>query len=294
MTEQRLWEEIFMPGSNEETLWELFHENSKVGRYTQALSKEEVRSRMKEFHESLPYEGYPRVTLPTSFAPLSLSLEQAITTRTSVRNFSPCELTLEQIATFFFYAYGVTRKNTDTSFPRPFRVVPSGGALYPLELFFHTAHLEGHPSGIYHYNAAEHCLRHLQDGDDTQRISVALVQPELALGASLIIFLTAIFERSAFKYGERGYRFILLEAGHVAQNINLVANALGLGCVNIGGYFDREIDEYLDLDGITHSTIYMIAIGGKIDTSDNGSKSDVTPTPPHATKRSSSNDSQFE
>ncbi len=274
MAEQRQWEEIFMPGSNEEPLWELFHENSKVGRHTQAPSQEEVRSRMGKFYESLPFEGYPRVTLPTSFAPLSLSLEQAIATRTSVRNFSPCELTLEQIATLFFYAYGVTRKNTGTSFSRPFRVVPSGDALYPLEIFFHTTSLEGHPSGIYHYNAAEHCLRHLQEGDDTQRISLGLVQPELAQGASLIIFLTAIFERSIFKYGERGYRFILLEAGHVAQNLNLVANALGLGCVNIGGYHDREIDEYLELDGITHSTIYMIAIGGKADSSDNGSKSD--------------------
>ena len=288
MAEQSLWEEIFMPGGNEERLWELFHENSKISRYTQTPSKEEVRSRMRKFHDSIPFEGYPRVNLSHSFAPLSLPLEKAITTRTSARNFSRCELTLEQIGTLFFYAYGVTRKNTDTSFPWPFRVVPSGGALYPLEIFFHTASLKGHPSGIYHYNAAEHCLRHLQDGDDTQRISLALVQPELAQGNSLIIFLTAIFERSTFKYGERGYRFILLEAGHVAQNLNLVANALGLGCVNIGGYRDREIDEYLDLDGITHSTVYMIAIGGKTDTSDNGSKSDGTATQPHASERSSS------
>jgi SagB-type dehydrogenase family enzyme len=101
------------------------------------------------------------------------------------------------------------------------------------------------------------------------------MQPELAQGASLIIFLTAIFERSTFKYGERGYRFILLEAGHVAQNLNLVANALGLGCANIGGYFDREIDDLLELDGVTHSTIYMIAIGGKTDTSKSASKRDA-------------------
>lgn len=289
MAEQRVWQEIVMPGCNEEPLWELFHENSKVSRYTQTPSKEEVRSRMRKFHESLPFEGYPRVDLSHSFASLSLPLEQAITTRTSARNFSPRELTLEHIATLFFYAYGVTRKNTDTPFPRPFRVVPSGGALYPLELFFHTASLKGHSSGLYHYNAAEHCVRHFHEGDDTQRISSALVQPELAQGASLIIFLTAIFERSTFKYGERGYRFILLEAGHVAQNLNLVANALGLGCVNIGGYRDREIDDYLELDGLTHSTIYMIAIGGKTDTSNNGSNNDGTATQPHASERSSSN-----
>jgi nitroreductase len=68
----------------------------------------------------------------------------------------------------------------------------------------------------------------------------------------------------------------LLEAGHVAQNLNLVATALGLGCVNIGGYFDREIDEYLDLDGITHSTIYMLAIGGMpLDAIDKTKKSEL-------------------
>lgn len=79
----------------------------------------------------------------------------------------------------------------------------------------------------------------------------------------MIVFITAIFERSVFKYGDRGYRFIFLEAGHVAQNMNLVCAALGLGCVNIGGFFDREIDDLLDLDGITHSTLYMLALGRK-------------------------------
>jgi SagB-type dehydrogenase family enzyme len=88
-----------------------------------------------------------------------------------------------------------------------------------------------------------------------------VVQNTIPQAASLTIFITALFERTVFKYGERGYRFILLEAGHVAQNINLVAAALGLGCLNIGGFFDREIDDFLSLDGITHSTIYMIAIG---------------------------------
>ena len=63
--------------------------------------------------------------------------------------------------------------------------------------------------------------------------------------------------------GAKGNRFVLLEAGHVAQNINLVANALGLGAVNLGGYYDREIDDFLGLDGVTHSTIYMAAIGKK-------------------------------
>ena len=77
----------------------------------------------------------------------------------------------------------------------------------------------------------------------------------------MIVFITAVFERSVFKYGDRGYRFVLLEAGHVAQNINLAVTALGLGCVNIGGFFDRDIDEFLGIDGLTHSSVYLMAIG---------------------------------
>jgi SagB-type dehydrogenase family enzyme len=77
----------------------------------------------------------------------------------------------------------------------------------------------------------------------------------------MMLFITAQFERSLFKYRDRGYRFILLEAGHVAQNMNLAATALGLGSVDIGGYFDRQADELLGLDGLTHSTIYMVGIG---------------------------------
>src|SRR5207245_9426145 len=144
-------------------------------------------------------------------------------------------------------------------------VVPSGGARYPLEIFFHSATIEGLQAGLYHYNPAENHLRFLRKGDATNKIAEAMAYPDLAAGASLLVFITAVFERSIFKYGDRGYRFILLEAGHVAQNINLVTNALGLGGTNIGGFFDRQIDDFLGLDGVTHSTIYMIAIGKKME-----------------------------
>jgi SagB-type dehydrogenase family enzyme len=72
---------------------------------------------------------------------------------------------------------------------------------------------------------------------------------------------TALFGRSTFKYGPRGYRFVLLEAGHVAQNINLTASALKLGSLNLGGFIDRETDAFLHLDGVSHSTVYSIAVG---------------------------------
>ena len=262
---QEKWKEILSPSGNDEAAWDLFHENSKIGRFQPARSDQDVRAWTKALHESLPFEGYPVVELPRRLTPVRLSLKKAITTRVSVSTpkLTPCSLSLEKAATLLHYAYGVTRDNKGTPFPRPFRVVPSGGALYPLEIFFHSTQIESLQAGLYHYNPSKNHLRLLRVGDENQRISEALVQPEIAHGASLIIFITAIFERSIFKYGDRGYRFVLLEAGHVGQNICLVSTALGLACLPIGGFFDRRVDDYLGLDGITHSTIYMAAIGKK-------------------------------
>lgn len=265
MTEP-LWERLLLSSGNEHLLWELFHENSKNGPYNQGISEEEVRLRVKELRESLEFTGYPIITLPDAGVPLSMKLDEVIKGRISVRDMEPCSVSLPEMATILQSAYGVTRNNADALIPRALRTVPSGGALYPLELFFHSTRIEGLQPGLYHYNPLKNHLRLLQDGDSTAKISQSLLQPDMTLHVSAIFFVTAVFERSIFKYQDRGYRYILLEAGHVAQNINLVSTALGFGSVNIGGFFDREIDEFLDLDGVTHSTIYMIAIGGKTDT----------------------------
>src|SRR5829696_9188569 len=93
------------------------------------------------------------------------------------------------------------------------------------------------------------------------RITRSLIQMDLALGSAAIIFVSAIFVRSTFKYGDRGYRFVLLEAGHLAQNAILTAAELGLAAAPIGGYMDREVDDYLDIDGLNESTIYIMLIG---------------------------------
>ena len=155
----------------------------------------------------------------------------------------------------------MARSNEGTSFPRPFRTVPSGGALYPLELYVHAKNVDGLQPGLYHYNPAQNHICCLLEGDQTAHISQAVVQPAVIQETAIQIFLSAIFERSTFKYGDRGYRFVLLEAGHVAQNMNLVSTSLGLGVLNIGGFFDQEIDDWLGIDGITHSTVYMLALG---------------------------------
>jgi SagB-type dehydrogenase family enzyme len=261
--EKEFWETIRLSLPAEDQLWEVFHENSKIGRYSTPRSEQEVLQWTRSMHESLPFDGYPRIELPRSFPPFQLSLTEAITMRSTERALWPCPVPLDQLAAILHHAYGVTRLNEGTTFPRPFRTVPSAGALYPLELFFHTAHTEGLTPGLYHYNPSENCLRMLREGNETQRIADAFIQPSIGLDASVILFITAVFERTIFKYEDRGYRFVMLEAGHVTQNVNLSANALRLGCINVGGFRDREIDNFLELDGVTQSTIYIIGIGGR-------------------------------
>ena len=256
-----IWQDIYLPASQEDRSWELFHENSKLGRYHKPLTDDQVLTKMASFHDSLPYEGYPRIKLPQPFFPLNAPLGETIVNRTSVRRFGTTPVSFSHLAALLHYSYGVSRSNDGTSFPRPFRTAPSAGALYPLELFVHAKNVDGLLPGLYHYNPSQNSICCLLEGDQTAHISRAVVQPGVIRETAIQIFLTAIFERSTFKYGERGYRFVLIEAGHVAQNMNLVSASLGLGVLNIGGYFDQEIDDWLSIDGITHSTVYMLALG---------------------------------
>jgi SagB-type dehydrogenase family enzyme len=256
----RFVDQLLVPPGKEEYVYEVFHENSKLSPYQEAsLSQEKILEELGKLYECLPYDGYPTVDLPASLPPLNMPLDQAITHRRSRRDFIPSIITLDEVATLLIYAYGVRQRNTD--FPRSFRFVPSGGGLFPLELYLYTTCLKGQAPGIYHYNPLNNHLRLIKEGHYTPTLAESTVQPEVIQHACAVIFLTGIFQRSIFKYGERGYRFILMESGHVAQNINLVAGALGMGCVNIGGFFDRKVDSFLGLDGVTHSTLYLIALG---------------------------------
>lgn len=256
----RPWQEYLLHEDQENEVWELFHENSKLEKHTKSLPEEEVLARLANLTEALPYVGYPIIELAGTTRPIGLALDLAINARNSTRELAEQSVSLEDLSSLLHFAYGQNRDNSDTEYPRPFRVVPSAGALYPLELYVFNSRVKNLAPGLYHFNPAHNYLRLLSPNTRVDDVAAVLVQPELAHSASLIVFITALFERSTFKYGARGYRFVLLEAGHVAQNVNLVATALDLGSTNIGGYFDRTVDKLLGLDGIRHSTVYAIAI----------------------------------
>jgi SagB-type dehydrogenase family enzyme len=255
------WIEHALSSGTDSKAWELFHENSKLGRYSPVRSEQEIRDWLSRLHDSLPFVGYPVTALPKSLPDLKTPLTKAILSRTSIREFVHHSLTLKELATLLHYAYGVSRNIAASHFVRPLRVAPSAGGLYPLEIFFHSCDVKKLSPGLYHYNPSKGQLRHIREGDHRPQLTQSFLQDSIPRQASVLVFITALFERSVYKYADRGYRYALLEAGHVAQNMTLIASALRLGCVSIGGFVDREIDEFLQLDGIAHSTIYVLAIG---------------------------------
>jgi SagB-type dehydrogenase family enzyme len=257
------WHAIAFGSENDSPLWELFHENSKLGRFSTRPSDRDIEQYMIGLHESLPYNGFPTILLPKRLLALKMPIGKTMLSRVSIREMTPYSLRLNQLAALLHYSYGVNREKKQSGSLRSFRVVPSAGALYPIEIYFQTVKVKSLPTGLYHYNPLKHHLRRLRDEHLMGEIAHCFVPGTIPEHTSVLIFLTALFQRSTFKYGERGYRFALLEAGHIAQNINLVSSALKLGCLNIGGFFNRELDALLHIDGINHSTVYVLAVGMK-------------------------------
>jgi SagB-type dehydrogenase family enzyme len=141
------------------------------------------------------------------------------------------------------------------------RPTPSGGALYPLELYVIALDVAGLQTGVHHYDPYAHRLERLGAvrRNDVARV---LVDPELADGAAALLVVTGMFFRSRFKYGLRGYRFVLLEAGHVVQTAALAAAALGVPALPLGGYYDRSLDGLVRADGLHEATVYALLLGG--------------------------------
>jgi SagB-type dehydrogenase family enzyme len=254
----------FLLDAGGQVVWELFHENSKTSRYERHPyyphhpSDAEVVEMMRRLRTVKPYADSPRTVLPPARA-LGRPIGEALTGRVSARGFGSGEIALGALSTVLALSGGVMRDERDAGYPRPFRAVPSGGALYPLELYVAARAVADLTVGLYHYDPEHHTLAGLRC--DVPALIACSVQPELLGAAAAVILVSAVFVRSTFKYGDRGYRFALLEAGHLGQNAVLAAGAEGLAALPVGGYFDREVDALLELDGVDESVVYMLALG---------------------------------
>jgi SagB-type dehydrogenase family enzyme len=179
--------------------------------------------------------------------------------RRSERTFGAEPITLAELATVLDAGYGVTAAGADE---QALRTVPSGGALYPLELYAVVARVEGVEAGLYHFDPMCRALEALRPGSSLlEALVAASVYPEIVESSAVTLLVTGMFWRSRFKYGLRGYRFALLEAGHLAQNALLACSALELAATPLGGFYDRAVDELLWIDGVNESILYLVCLG---------------------------------
>ncbi len=168
------------------------------------------------------------------------------------------QLSLDQLAVVLAAASGA-RTRTDGASRRP---APSGGALYPLELYALPLAVRGLGRATFHYNPYHHRLTPLRAVGD-EDVAACLVDRTIADRSAVVLVLTAMFWRTRFKYGLRGYRFALIEAGHVVQNVVLTTTALGLAAVPLGGWYDRRVDELVGANGLDEAAVYLVAVGSR-------------------------------
>lgn len=200
----------------------------------------------------------PWTPLPDGPA-LGVPLDEALRGRVSCRRFLAEPVALAALASLLRAGYGVDGRSGPVMQDRP---VPSGGGLYPLEITLLVRAVTGLQPGVHHYVPAADGLEQIRAIDLPSAFLTYLFmgQPWVA-EAALVAVISFVGERSLTKYGDRGYRYALLEAGHLMQNVNLAASGLGLGCVNLGGFYDDELAALAGIDIQREFPLYCSAIG---------------------------------
>jgi SagB-type dehydrogenase family enzyme len=240
----------------QEELWRLYHETAKLERFAHRPADLDVAERMADQRPAFSFPAYPALPLPAA-TPLAASLDGLLAARRTARGFTPSTLARADLSALLKAAAGVNRPAGD----RPLRTAPSGGALYPVELFAALPEGPAGPARLTHYDPLEDRLAILKAGAAAEGLADLFAYPRLAAPAAGVFLFVGVFARSTFKYGERGYRFTLLEAGHMAQSLLLAAAALGLAAAPLGGFFDRDLDAWLGLDGSGAGVLYAVAVG---------------------------------
>jgi SagB-type dehydrogenase family enzyme len=206
------------------------------------------------------FPGSRRIALPKGHFRVRQTLGSALENRRSVRDFVLRRLPLDRLSQLLFLSHGVRGVKTVEDEVVFDRCSPSAGGLYPVELYAATQRVDGVPDGIHHYDARFHRLEQVLAGRYHDRLADLTIGQDMIRTSNVVIVMTAVFERTMWKYGLRGYRYAWLDAGHVGQNIYLVASALKLGAVTIGGFFDHEINRLLQLPP-DEAAVYLACVG---------------------------------
>jgi SagB-type dehydrogenase family enzyme len=197
------------------------------------------------------------IVLPQPAEDSDTSIEEALLGRRSIRDYSGEAITLEQLSQLLWAAQGITN-------PSGWRTAPSAGGLYPLKVYVVIGNVEGVDAGIYEYEPGKHALKKIKDGDQRQSLMQAGLNQEWIGQGAIDIVITAVYEITTSKYGDRGVMYVHMEAGHATQNICLQAVGLKLGTVTVGAFENEKVQDVLGVpDDVV--PLYIMPVGNLID-----------------------------
>ncbi len=180
-----------------------------------------------------------------------VTVEHALLRRRSVRSYSGEPLTLNEVGQLLWAAQGKTGKTYG-------RTAPSAGATYPMEVFLVAGRVQGLDSGVYHYDVERHALQLVKTGDVRSELAGAALGQTCIKNAPASIVLTCEYKRTTTRYGDRGIRYVHMEAGHIGQNVSLECVALDLGTVMVGAFDDSAVMRVL---GVKYEPLYIMPVG---------------------------------
>jgi SagB-type dehydrogenase family enzyme len=231
----------------------LFHLNSEPW-----LNEEAYESAGRQ--ELVRETDVTRTTIPLE-PPEETTLTTLWRRRRSCRAFQPRQLEPAAVSALAAAAQGVVEVARADGQALVRRAAPSAGGLYPLDVYMFLSRVDGLPDGLYEYRPLAHSLQELALGDVQDWLAGATYVTPFIHGANVVLAFVATFARTQTKYGPRGYRYILLEAGHAAQNVCLRAAELGLDTLCIGGFVDSLVNERIGLTQMEAGVVYMVAAG---------------------------------
>jgi SagB-type dehydrogenase family enzyme len=245
------------------SLSELYHTNSKLNRWNarEYANKIDTFYRLSQNSASgigepgKSHPWAPSIPLPRNWAKSGVTLEETISRRRSATEFSGKQISKDQLSFILGFSAGITEERS------ALRAHPSGGALYPLELYVAAFAVTDLECGLYHYGVYEHALNKIGSGKLRGQFAEILSAENVIESSSVALIISGILYRTEIKYGQRGYRLMLLESGHLGQNILLSATSQGVVAVPLGGFLDDEVNSILGLDGIEETAVYPILLG---------------------------------